>query len=152
MHFEDLKKYSNDELNEIVNEIKKHQNDVAIEKFPLKKGKYYINEKGISIIKVYDIHQKSDLLYEVICDFCGAFGSIEIKSKTLKHFWVSVDEKCYVDEFKEISEKEYDKILNKILELEADKKNISDEINRLEIKKYKISEQQQNIIVNKCNV
>ena len=152
MYFEDLKKYSNDELNEIVNKIKKHQTDIAIEKFPLKKGKYYINEKGLSIIKVYDVRQIDNSMFEVICDFCRAFGSIVIKSKTLEQFWVSTDDKCYVDYFKEISEEDYHKTLNEILKLEEDKKNISDEINLLEIKKNEISQQQQNIIINKCNV
>lgn len=129
-----------------------YQTDIAIEKFPLKKGKYYINERGLSIIKVYDVHQIDNSMFEVICDFCRAFGSIVIKSKSVEQFWFLVDEKCYVDYFKEISEEDYHKTLNEILKLEEDKKNISDEINLLKIKMNEISQQQQNIIINKCNV
>lgn len=132
----DLKKLSNDQLELVINEIRRIQKDSFFESFKLKEGKCYINKNSYVIIKVVKITKVSCDDLCVRCEFYSTFGTKILQYEEETSLWFRRDNLSnYVQEdFEEITEEKYNEIASKLKELED--------------KKMEIKKQQNNIIIN----
>lgn len=132
----DLKKLSNEQLELIVNKIRKIQKDSFFENFKLKEGKCYINKNSYLIIKVLNITKVNCDDLRVRCEYCSTFGTKTLQYEKETSVWFRRDylNDYEQEDFEEITEEKYNEILSKLKELED--------------KKMEIKEQQNNLIIN----
>lgn len=132
----DLKKLSNEQLELVVNEIRRIQKDSFFESFKLKEGKCYINKNSYVIIKVVKITKVSCDDLCVRCEFYSTFGTKILQYEEETSLWFRSDNisNYEQEDFEEITEEKYNEIASKLKELED--------------KKMEIKKQQNNLIIN----
>ena len=132
----DLKKLSNEQLELVIDEIRRIQKDSFFESFKLKEGKCYINKNSYVIIKVTKITKVSCDDLCVRCEYYSTFGTKILQYEEETSLWFRRDNlnDYEQEEFEEITEEKYNEILSKLMELED--------------KKMEIKKQQNNLIIN----
>ena len=136
MIIKDLKKLSNEELEQVIKEIKQIQKKSFFENFKLQVNKCYVSQFDLVIIKVksidfIDINFSESI--KIVCEYYSTFGTKELFYEDNSVIWFHKDNIAQFsqDEFKEISEEKYNKIVEQLKLIEEQKKELKIKQNKI---------------------
>ena len=130
-YIDGLKHFSNQELKDIKDSIEKRLKEEFFENFKLKEGKCYFTTYNNILIKVKSISKEFEDSIKIICEYYSIIGNNELyfdDNSTIWFYRGSVAQFSQ-EEFEEISEDKYNKIIEHFKFFEKEQEELNEKRN-----------------------
>lgn len=127
LYIDGLKYFSNQELKDIKDSIENRLNEEFFESFKLQEGKYYINDSKTTLIKVKNISKPYNDSIKVIAEYYTTVltNTLYLENDAIMWFYKDTVAQFSQNEFNEISEDKYHKIIEEIKSFEKQKEELN---------------------------
>lgn len=131
LYIDGLKYFNNQELKDIKDSIENRLKEEFFENFKLQEGKYYINDSKTIVIKVKSVHKEFEDSIKIICEYYSIIGDNKLYFDDDSIIWFHRG--CVAqfsqEEFEEISEDKYNKIIEQLKSFEKQQEELNEKRN-----------------------